>query len=426
MKQWKTAKMKLTELTPADYNPRTITDRALEGLGNSMDRFGMVQPIVWNERTKRIVGGHQRYRVLAEKGIEETDVVVVDLDENDEVALNIALNNPEIQGEFDDKIDDILRAIAKNSGDLFDKLRMNDLAETLKISLSGPGKTEDDAVPDVPKVAVSKTGSVYTLGRHKLICGDSTKEDVLKKLMGDKMADMLLTDPPYNVSYVGKTKDALTISNDTMSEEKFVQFLTDDFKAADSVMRAGAVFYVWHACVETYSNFAACRNAGWKVRQVLVWIKDRMVMGHKDYHFKHEPCLYGWKNCGEDYPCDKAVYEEEHEASLYGWKEGRHTWKGGRSQTTVLNFARPSASEKHPTMKPVALFEYLVWNNTKKGEIVLDTFCGSGTAIIAAEKSDRIGYGVELDPVYCDVIRQRWAEFVHGEGCDWQKLTPEA
>lgn len=426
MKQSKMARMKLADMVPAEYNPREITDRALEGLGNSIERFGLVQPIVWNERSGRIVGGHQRHKVMTAKGVTETDVVVVDLDENEEMALNVALNNPEIQGDWDgDKIDDILRAIHKDSGDIFKDTRMDDLAEKLKVSLTEQSKKDANDVPPLPKEAVSETGKVYVLGTHRLICGDSTKADVVAKLMGEIKADLMLTDPPYNVAYVGGTKDELTIQNDSMPEESFIAFLSDALKAADVVMRAGAAFYIWHACVETYSNFVACRNAGWKVRQVLVWVKDRLVLGRKDYHFRHEPCLYGWKQCGEGFQCAQPSFDEVHEGALYGWKEGSHMWLGGRKQTTVLEFDRPHASADHPTMKPVELFEQLVWNNTRRGGVVLDLFCGSGTTVIVAEKSGRVAYGVELDPAYCDVIRRRWAEYVNGEGCDWQKLTPE-
>ena len=200
-------------------------------------------------------------------------------------------------------------------------------------------------------------------------------------------ADMLLTDPPYNVEYTGKTKDALKIQNDSMGDDDFRQFLRDAFVAANAVMKAGAVFYIWHADSEGYNFRGACIDSGWKVRQCLIWKKQTLVMGRQDYHWKHEPCLYGWK-------------------------EGAgHLWAADRKQTTILEFDRPSRSGEHPTMKPVALFEYQMLNNTKGGDIVLDLFGGSGTTIISAEKNGRYGYLMELDPKYCDVIVQRWQEF---------------
>lgn len=222
--------------------------------------------------------------------------------------------------------------------------------------------------------------------KHRLMCGDSTSIDAVEALTGGGV-DMWLTDPPYNVAYTGKTKDALKIKNDSMADEEFRQFLRDSYVAADAVMKAGAVFYIWHADSEGYNFRGAARDAGWTVRQCLVWEKQTLVMGRQDYHWKHEPCLYGWK-------------------------EGAgHLWASDRKQTTLLKFDRPSRSGEHPTMKPVALFEYQMLNNTKGGDKVLDSFGGSGTTMIAAEKNGRVACLMELDPKYCDVIVKRWQEF---------------
>lgn len=198
---------------------------------------------------------------------------------------------------------------------------------------------------------------------------------------------MWLTDPPYNVAYEGKTKDAMTIKNDAMDDDKFRQFLRDAYTAADMVMKPGAVFYIWHADSEGYNFRGAAKDAGWTVRQCLIWKKSSMVMGRQDYHWKHEPCLYGWKD------------------------GAGHLWASDRKQTTVLEFEKPSRNGEHPTMKPVALFEYQMLNNTKGSDVVLDSFGGSGTTLIAAEKNGRIARLMELDPKYCDVIVKRWQEF---------------
>ena len=211
--------------------------------------------------------------------------------------------------------------------------------------------------------------------------------EALARLTAGQPVDMWLTDPPYNVAYEGKTKDALKIQNDSMGNEAFRKFLRDAYVAADSVMKAGAVFYIWHADSEGYNFRGACQDAGWKVRQCLVWKKQTMVMGRQDYHWKHEPCLYGWK--------DGAA----------------HLWATDRKQTTILEFDRPQRNAEHPTMKPVALFEYQMLNNTKGGDIVLDSFGGSGTTMIAAEKNGRYARLMELGPNYCDVIVKRWQEF---------------
>lgn len=246
---------------------------------------------------------------------------------------------------------------------------------------------DEDAVPEIPKDPVTRKGDVWLLGKHRLLCGDSTSIDELEKLCNGLKVDMWLTDPPYNVDYEGKTKDALTIENDKMNDGDFRQFLTDSYTAADTVMKPGAVFYIWHADSEGYNFRGAAQDAGWKVRQCLIWKKQTMVMGRQDYHWKHEPCLYGWK-------------------------EGAgHLWASDRKQTTIMEFDRPFRNAEHPTMKPIDLFEYQMLNNTKGGDIVLDSFSGSGTTIIAAEKNGRIGYGMEFDPKYCDVIVERWQEY---------------
>lgn len=244
---------------------------------------------------------------------------------------------------------------------------------------------EDDFDEDKDKVeTVCKKGDIWALGEHRLMCGDSTKPEDIASLMAGEMADLWLTDPPYNVDYVGKTKDALKINNDKMSPEQFREFLNAAFSAAHNVLVDGGAFYIWFASRE-YVNFElALRDVGLQVRQELIWNKNSLVMGRQDYNWKHEPCLYGWK--------DGAA----------------HRWYSDRSQTTVIDWNRPTKSEEHPTMKPVGLFGYQIKNSSKPGDIVLDTFGGSGTTIIACEQLNRKARSMELDPHYCDVIIARW------------------
>jgi len=259
------------------------------------------------------------------------------------------------------------------------------------------GLTDEDEVPEAPAEPVTKLGDVWLLGRHRLMCGDSTSIDVVRKLCQEQLVDMWLTDPPYNVAVQGgehsnpSRKNGLKIQNDAMGDDQFRQFLSDAYTAADASMKPGAVFYIWHANKESYNFQGACKDCGWQVRQHLVWKKSSIVMGQQDYHYKHEPCLYGWK-------------------------EGAgHLWASDRKQTTILEFNRPSRNAEHPTMKPVELFEYQMLNNTKSGDIILDSFGGSGTTAIAAEKNGRIARLMELDPKYCDVIVKRWQDFTGKE-----------
>ena len=259
------------------------------------------------------------------------------------------------------------------------------------------GETEPDAAPEVPEIAESKPGEVYVLGAHRLLCGDSTKAEDVIKLIGAEEADLWLTDPPYNVAYEGS--NGLTIRNDSMEDVKFREFLRSAFAAAEKALKPGASFYIFHADSEGYNFRGACHDIGLRVRECLVWKKNALVLGRQDYQWIHEPCLYGWK---------------EGEA---------HSWYGDRSQTTVMEFPKPKKNDVHPTMKPVEMLVYLLKNSTQRGDVVLDTFGGSGSTLIACEQSGRVCRTMELDPKYCDVIRRRWAEFKFGEGCDWKAIA---
>ena len=268
-----------------------------------------------------------------------------------------------------------------------------EISSMLDIPLDVGGLTDPDEVPEPPVVPVTKPGDVWLLGKHRLMCGDSTSIEAIEALCGGQLVDMWLTDPPYNVAVQGgnhgdpERKNGKRIMNDQMSDEQFRQFLRDAYTAADTVMKPGAVFYIWHADSEGYNFRGAARDAGWTVRQCLIWKKSSIVMGRQDYHWKHEPCLYGWK-------------------------EGAgHLWAADRKQTTILEFDKPHRNGEHPTMKPVELFEYQMLNNTKGGDTVLDSFGGSGTTLIAAEKNGRVARLMELDPKYCDVIVKRWEDF---------------
>jgi site-specific DNA-methyltransferase (adenine-specific) len=261
-----------------------------------------------------------------------------------------------------------------------------DLASILPAALRETGATDPDEVPPVPETPVTATGDVWLLGEHRVMCGDSTSREQIAALCVDAV-DLWLTDPPYNVAYVGKTKDALTIQNDSMTDDQFRAFLRASYLAADAVMRPGAAFYIWHADSEGFNFRGAARDVGWPVRQCLIWQKSVFVMGRQDYQWQHEPCLYGWK--------DGAA----------------HYWASDRKQTTLLQFDKPSRSTEHPTMKPVDLFAYQMLNNTTERDVVLDSFGGSGTTLIACEQHNRRARLMELDPKYCDVIVKRWQEF---------------
>lgn len=370
----------IKDLSPAKYNPRKISDEAMGRLTKSLAEFGNIQPITWNARTGNVVGGHQRLKVYQAMGKADVEVWAVDLDEQKEKAANIALNK--LSGEFDlPMLKDILEEIDTGELDLeITGFGMEEIAEMME---GVPPEVTEDDVPEVPAEAITKPGDIYILGEHRLLCGDSALEKDVKTLMGDAMADMILTDPPYGVSYTGKTKDALKIENDDLDEEGLAEKCKTWFNICEKFSRPGSY---WIATVpegRLHGVFFNDWNQRGILRQVLVWNKDSMVMGHSEYHYKHEPILFGWK-------------------------QGERLKNSDRTKTTVWDFKRPKASREHPTMKPIEMWSYAMSNHTKKGDILYEPFCGSGTTIIAAEQLGRKCYGMEISPQYCDVIVKRW------------------
>jgi site-specific DNA-methyltransferase (adenine-specific) len=377
----------VNKLIPYAKNSRTHSPEQVGQIAASIKEFGFRNPILVDG--VGIIAGHGRLMAAQKLGLDKVPTIdCSDMTESQKKAYIIADNKLALNAGWDTAMLSIEMKDLEDEGfDLallgFDDKELNALLEPEVTE----GLTDEDAVPDVPEEPKTKVGDIYILGNHRLMCGDSCSITDMEKLVNNRQVDMWLTDPPYNVAYEGKTKDALTIQNDSMDNEGFRQFLRDAYVTADTVMKAGAVFYIWHADSEGYNFRGAAHDAGWKVRQCLIWKKSTMVMGRQDYHWKHEPCLYGWK-------------------------EGAgHLWSTDRKQTTILEFDKPSRNGEHPTMKPVALFEYQMLNNTKGGDIVLDSFGGSGTTLLAAEKHGRHAYLMELDPKYCDVIVKRWEDF---------------
>ena len=375
------------KLIPYAKNSRTHSPEQVGQIAASIKEFGFRNPILVDG--VGIIAGHGRLLAAQKLGLDKVPTLdCSDMTESQKKAYIIADNKLAMNAGWDTAMLSIEMKDLEDEGfDLtllgFDDKELNALLQPEIVE----GLTDEDAVPDTPLEPKTKLGDVYILGNHRLMCGDSCSVTDMDKLVNDRQVDMWLTDPPYNVAYEGKTKDALTIQNDSMSDDGFRQFLRDAYVTADIVMKAGAVFYIWHADSEGYNFRGAAHDAGWKVRQCLIWKKSTMVMGRQDYHWKHEPCLYGWK-------------------------EGAgHLWATDRKQTTILEFDKPNRNKEHPTMKPVELFEYQMLNNTKGVDIVLDSFGGSGTTMIAAEKHGRHAYLMELSPAYCDVIVKRWEDF---------------
>ena len=378
----------IATLIPFAKNSRTHSDAQVAQIAASIREFGFTNPVLIDE-ANGIIAGHGR--VMAARKLKLTEVPCIrlaHLSDAQKRAYVIADNKLALNAGWDEAMLKLELADLKALDFDLDLTGFDtDEIDALLAEKGTEGLTDPDETPEPPVEPVTRLGDVWVCGQHRVMCGSSLEMTAIERLCGDQRVDMLLTDPPYNVAYTGKTKDALTIQNDSMGDEAFRTFLRDAFVTADAVLKPGAVFYVWHADSEGYNFRGACKDAGWKVRQCLIWQKSSMVMGRQDYHWQHEPCLYGWKD------------------------GAGHLWASDRKQTTLLKFDRPSRSEDHPTMKPVALFEYQLLNNTKGGDIVLDSFGGSGTTLIAAEKNGRIARIMELDPKYVDVIVKRWEDF---------------
>jgi DNA modification methylase len=390
----------IEQLIPYALNSRTHSDEQVAQLAASIREFGFTNPVLVDEENN-LIAGHGCVMAARKLGLTEVPAIIVTgMDDRKRRALIIADNKLALNANWDEQALRVeLEDLAGDYGALMG-FSEDELAALLaEAAQDVDGQTDEDAVPELAAQPVTVMGDLWVMGKHRLMCGDSTSMDAVDKLMSGVLADMLLTDPPYNVDMTAKNemlekagkarknKETFGIQNDAMSDGDFRKFLRDVYATADAVMRPGAVFYIWHADMESYNFRGACLDVGWKVRQCLVWVKSVFAIGRNDYHWKHEPCLYGWK--------DGAA----------------HTWESDRKQTTVLNFDKPASSGLHPTTKPVELFEYQMLNNTKSGGVVLDLFGGSGTTAIAAEKNGRQARLMELDPKYCDVIVKRWQEF---------------
>lgn len=367
------------QLKPYPGNPR-INKKAIDKVAASLREFGWKQPIVV-DKDLVIIAGHTRLAAAKKNGDRVVPVLIADdLTPEQVQAYRLADNKT---AEFAEWNIDLLN---KELDALKGVLDMEPFGFDPVIPLEA---LEDDFDPDAEVEAVAKQGEVWVLGRHRLMCGDSTKMVDVMRLMGGQQADLVLTDPPYNVDYEGGS--GLKIQNDNLNDDQFLQFLTASFDCMNKTSKAGAAVYIFHADSEGYNFRVAFKRARYEMKQCLVWVKSSLVMGRQDYQWKHEPILYGWK------------------------AGAAHAWYSDRKQTTVLEWDKPSKNGEHPTMKPVGLVGYLIENSSKQGDLVQDLFGGSGTTLVAAEQLNRACFMMELDPHYCDVIINRWEALTGGK-----------
>ncbi|MBQ8892528.1 MAG: ParB N-terminal domain-containing protein [Bacilli bacterium] len=369
----------ITEIKEYENNPRN-NDGAVEYVANSIKEFGFKVPIVI-DKNNVIVAGHTRYKASKLLGITEIPCIIADdLTEEQIKAYRLVDNKSAEYATWDMALLNMeLESLQDFDMELFDFDIEKDLKEVV----------DDDYEIELPEEPKTKYGDIYKLGNHYLMCGDSTNKDDVDKLMNNEFADLVVTDPPYNVNYEGKTEDNLKIMNDNMDNDKFYSFLKQAYDNLYSHTRDGGSIYVFHADTEGLNFRKAFSESGYKLAECLVWVKNSFVMGRQDYQWKHEPILYGWK------------------------LGASHYFVGDRNLSTVLEFDKPNRNAEHPTMKPVELVAYLIRNSSQKNNIILDLFGGSGSTLIACEQLERKAFLMELDERYCDVIIDRWEKFTN-------------
>ena len=440
---------------PYQNNPRDNSE-AVDKVVDSLLECGWCNSIAVESMEKRIIAaGHTRLKAALKLGLMRVPIQPLDHLPPEKIRLYRILDNR--TSEFSTWKADLLKqeidALTAASFDMV-KFGFSDADLNAILAEQDPvaaGRTDPERLPEILSGVKSETGKIYQLGRHRLACGDAMKPGAVSALTAGTPIDLWITDPPYNVDYSGKNEmlnrsrkgnsNQTPIENDAMTDAAFQDFLNKSFSAAADAMKPGACFYIFHADLNGIFFRTAVRECRLHLKQVLQWIKNNIVIGRNDYQWIHEPCLYGWKDGGPHYFSgdrkQRTVIEFE-KTAFRKREDGKFEFRIGakiftispdaaveEEATTGLEFPKPQTSAEHPTMKPVALFVYLIRNSSRRGETILDTFAGSGTAIIAAEQTDRTAFCMELEPRYCDIIRKRWAEFVYGEGCAWEDLTPE-
>ena len=381
--EWKTENRKLKDIEPNENNPRIVTKETPLRIAEDIESVGNFGDIVL-DNDSIILGGNQRYKYLVDKyGLEyKVSVKVPTWKMTAKQRRKVILLDNTSRG-----LDD-LEALALEFTEEMKELSLEHLLDGM--SIGEDPKEDEDFNPDAVEQNIHSVeeGDIYQLGNHRLRCGDSTKLKSVEKLMEGKKADMVFTDPPYNVDYTGKTEEALKIKNDKFdSNDSFYKFLLDAFTNLNVMSKEGAPIYICHSDSEGLTFRTAFLNAGYELKQCIIWNKNVMVMGRQDYQWKHEPILYGWK------------------------AGAPHKWYGGRDKYTVWDMDKPSKSKEHPTMKPIKLCSKAIVNSSRYSDLVLDLFGGSGSTLIACEQTRRICYMMELDPHYCSVIIERWEQF---------------
>lgn len=400
--------LELNQLSEYENNPRINID-AIDKVAESIELFGFNVPIV-ADKDLTIICGHTRYNAAKKLGLKKVPVYIAENLTPDQVkAYRLVDNRVSDYAQWDwQKLFDEIETTSMDLTGFFD---IEDIAD--KLPDIDTDEVKEDEVPELKEETITQPGDIWILGQHRLMCGDSTKKSDMQKLTGGVSVDMIVTDPPYNVDY--KSQDGKKIKNDKMDEDVFKDFLHDAFMTMSEPLKQGGAIYVWYSNKHSHSFLDSFVKLGWTIRAELVWVKNAATMGHGDYQWRHEPCLYTWKDGGTHYFCDSraetTVYDDKPNINKMSKEELKQLCKNlldVRQETTVIYEDKPIKSVEHPTMKPVKLFARQIRNSSKRGQTVLDPFGGSGTTIIACEQMQRKGLSMEYDPKYCDVIVERW------------------
>lgn len=442
-------KMRIADLSPDPANARKHGQRNIETIVASLRRFGQVTPIVVDS-SNVVRKGNGTLEAAKVLGWDTIDAIRTELKGSEATAYAIADNRTAELAEWDeDVLLDTLEALQMSDSDLFlaSGFTDEDMQQMLEAGELEPEAIEDDA-PSLPDEPLSKPGDIWQLGEHRVGCGSCTDQHFVDAVFDGELGDMMFTDPPYNVAYEGKTKEKLTIKNDAMTDGNFLQFLTDVFVSLSTVVKPGGAAYVCHADIEAEPFINAFSNSGFEYKQCLVWVKNTLILGRKDYQFRHEPILYGWRSgAAHRFYADRkqtTVIDDFEGVTLEneaGKKKitiafnGRTVqivaddavvvYDGGDEFDTVWRFNKPSRNGEHPTMKPIALCARAIRHGSRRGDLVVDGFLGSGSTLIAAHQIGRRCYGFEIDPKYCDVIVKRWETLTGERAVLCQSATQE-
>ena len=406
-------KTNIKEIKSYEFNAKEHPREQLEQIKNSINEFGYNDLIAVDENNV-VIEGHGRLIALKELGVEEVEVIVLrHLTEEQKKAYRIVHNQLTMNTGWDmELLKEELKKINLDMYSLGIEESLLDELEEENLEIEEDDFDVEEALEEIEEPQ-AKYGDVYQLGRHRLICGDSTNKEDIEKLMDGTKADLLVTDPPYNINV--SNSQGMTIENDNMDNKEFIEFLTKAFKRGNEALNNGASFYIWYADTSSLEFNAACRNVDWQVRENLIWVKNQFILGRQDYHWRHEPCLYGWKEGASHYfvndRTQSTVIDDSVDIETIPEDKLRDYVKSLMEYTTIIYENKPTVNSDHPTMKPIKLISRLIKNSSKRNQTVLDLFGGSGTTLIASEQLKRTCYMCEYDPKYVDVIIRRFEEF---------------